>query len=343
LISIRTVTNELDRLEGLLHAVTDVYNLGVRSTADYVVEIKPADADTFRAHLQALQRKVVAADSPEAWRAVQASFRGELRDYHAKAAGELERLHREIKAASEAVQQFAESVVASDSDHEAQIKETLVRLNVVSQSADLNGVRAGIRNVADSISESIAVMRRSHKVAIAQLRDEIRVLHKQVDMERHANLVDHDTGVWNREKLDSRIAKFVAAERHFCLLLVCVRNLKQLHAQYSGAMVNRCLGMLAKRLSEMLGKEAMIGRWDEISFAAILAVPPPAAMGLSRAATHSLSGIYAVQESGESRNVSVVAVAGVIDWAVGVDDDAYQKRLRQMSEALAGDSTLRPE
>ncbi|MSV35125.1 MAG: GGDEF domain-containing protein [Bryobacterales bacterium] len=337
MISIRTATNELDRMEGLLHAVSDAYGQGVRSTADYVVEINPANADEFRAHLQALQRQVVSADSPEAWRAIQASFRGELRDYRAKAAGELECLRAEIRTASEAVQQFAESVTASDSDHEAQIKETLVRLDVVSQFTDLNGVRAGIRNVADSISDSIAVMQRSHKAAVAQMRDEIRVLHKQVDMERRAHLVDHATGVWIREKLDSRIAELAAAERGFCLLLVYVRNLKQLHARYSGAIVKACLGLLVKRLSEMLGEKAMIGRWEENSFAAILEVPASAAMGLSRAATQSLSGIYAVQESGESRNVSLVAVAGVIDWAVGVDDDAYQKKLRQMSEALAGD------
>jgi GGDEF domain-containing protein len=336
LISIRTMTNDLDRMEEALRVVTESYGRAVHTSAEYVVEINPADAGDFRAHLQALQRQVMAADNPEAWGAIQASFRGELRDYQAKATRELERLHAEIKAASEAVQQFAQSVTASDADHEAQIKETLVRLDAVSRAGDLEGVRTGIRNVANSISESISVMQRSHQAAIAQLRDEIRVLHKQVDMERHAHLVDQTTGVWNREKLDSRAAELVAADRAFCLLLVYVRNLKQLDARYSRAIMESCLRSLTKRLGDMLGEKAMIGRWDENCFAAILELPASAAMALSRAVTQKVSGAYAAQENGTGHSIPLVAVAGVIDWAAGMDENVYQKKLRQMSEALSG-------
>ena len=63
MISIRTVTNELDRMEEVLRTVKEVYGQGVRSSAEYAIEINPASADEFRAHLRGLQRQVGAADN----------------------------------------------------------------------------------------------------------------------------------------------------------------------------------------------------------------------------------------------------------------------------------------
>lgn len=336
MISIRTMTNELDRMEEALRIVTESYSLGVNASAEYAIEINPGSADQFREHLEALRRQIVAADNPETWKSVQASFRGELREYHDKANSALERLRNDIQAATDAVHLFAETVASSDTDHEARVGESVSRLEGLSRVTDWEAARTGMRSIAASLSESIAVMQATHKAAIAQLRDEIRVLHKQMDTERHAHQVDRATAAWNREKLDSRVAELTAAERPFCLLLVCIRNLQQLNARYSRTVVESCQQALVRRLGVMLDKEAMIGRWDENSLAAILEVPAAAAMKLSRAATQHLSGPYAAQENGKSHSVSLVAVAGVIDWTATVDDAAYQKKLRQMSEALAG-------
>ncbi len=336
MISIRTMTNELDRMEEALRIVTESYGLGIHASAEYAIEINPGGADEFREHLQALRRQVVAADNPVAWRATQASYRGELRDYRDKANNALARLRDDIKAATDAMHLFAESVASSDSDHEVRVRESVNRLEGLSHATDWETVRTGMRNIAASISESIEVLESSHKVSVAQMRDEIRILQKQVDTERHARQVDQVTASWNREKLDARVAELTTANRSFCLLLVCIRNLRQLNARYSGAVVENCQQSLVRRLGGMLGKEAMIGRWDENSFAAILEIPATAAMSLSRAATQHLSGAYSVQENGVAQSLSLVVVAGVIDWTAGVDDAAYQKKLRQMSEALAG-------
>ena len=115
MISIRTATNELDRLEAMLRTVTEVYGQGVNSIAHYAVEIEPRSADEFRTHMQTLQRHAMTAETVEQWRKIQSSVRGELRDYRDKSAEALKRLRAEIQAASEAIQVFAESVSATDS------------------------------------------------------------------------------------------------------------------------------------------------------------------------------------------------------------------------------------
>ena len=335
MLSIRSVTNEIDRLENQLRIVAEVNAQGIRSVAEYAVEIEPVSAREFRDHLRALQRRVVAARSTDEWRAVQASFRGELRAYKYQAASELERLRGEIQAAGEAVHQFAETVTVSGADHEAQLKENLDRLDVISRSGDLDGIRGGIRGITDSIFESIHVMQRNHQAAVAQLKDEIRVLHEQMDKARNAEWIDAATGFWNRKKLDARIAEFIAMDRLFCLLLARVRSLPQVMARYSEAAVRVCTKSLLQRFHGIAGREAVIGHWDESSFAAILEIPAPVARDLSRIVAQRLSGAYSVQQNGASQSISLVAVAGVVERLTGVDEATYQRRLRKMAEALA--------
>ena len=334
LISIRKTTNELDRMDELLHAISDTYGHAVRSTAQYAIELDPADTSAFRAHILGLQRQVEAATVPEDWKSVQASFRGELRDFRDRSAGRLAHLRAEVKAAGEAVQVFAESVSASDTDHEVQIKESLGQLEVISRSVNPQEMQRGIHQATGSINGSIAVMRRSHQVAIAQLRDEIRLLHHQIDVERNAHLIDRATGVWNRQKLDSHVSGLLQTTQPFCVLLVCVRNLPLLGNRYSRTIIEGSLKALLQRFAAMLEERTVIGRWDEQNFAAILEMEPAAAIGVSRNAAHKLSGEYSVQENGLSQNVPLQAVAGVIDRSVRGDETSFQQKLLQMSQAL---------
>ena len=123
------------------------------------------------------------------------------------------------------------------------------------------------QGVTHSISESIDVMQRSHQAAVAQLRDEIRVLHEEVDRARNAEWTNATTGFWNRRKLDTRIAELIATDRPFCLMLVRVRNLPQIAAQHPKALVNVCIKSLLQRFRGIAGTEALTGHWDESSFA----------------------------------------------------------------------------
>src|SRR5260370_8435684 len=106
LISIRKTTNELDRMDELLHAISDTYGHAVRSTAQYAIELDPADTSAFRAHILGLQRQVEAATVPEDWKSVQSSFRGELRYFRARSAGRLAHLRATVNAPGEPVQVF---------------------------------------------------------------------------------------------------------------------------------------------------------------------------------------------------------------------------------------------
>ena len=336
MISIRKAASDLDRLEELLQSVQQGYGEAVRSTAQYAIELDAGEASEFRAHLGRVEKQMEHAQAAADWTAVEASFRGELRAYRDKAAGQLERLRQQIEASNNAVQLFTECVAAIDVDHEAQIQIALGQLGGLEESADVEAIHAGIRAATQAIGDSMIVLRLRHQAGIAELRDEIHVLHRQIENEHKAQFLDPATGAWNRRKLDVCIADLVEHNQPFCILLVSVRNLPRLDRRYPQIMIEEALKALLDRLANMLEEGAVIGRWDEQTFAAILEMEPAAAIRVSRVATGQLAGEYPVQENGISRNILLEAAAGVIARAAGSDQTSFQQKLLQMSRALSG-------
>lgn len=335
MISIRKTSNELDRLDEIAKAAKASYSNAVWSAAQYTVELDAHDTGLFRDHLERVREEAEKAATPEEWQSVQASFRGELRQHRDRSLERLGRLRAELKAAAEAMHAFADSIATGGANHQDDVQEALDRLNGTARSDNLAEIRAAIAQTTGQIGASVERMQRSHQMVIAQLRDEIRLLHQQVETERRAPFLDEATGVWNRQKLDSRLGELLEEDDPFCVLVVCVRNLKRLDQRHPPAVIEGGIKALLQRFTAMLDSAAMVGRWDEETFAAILDVDPAAAISLSREATQRLSGTYPVQENGVARSITLQAVAGVIDRSSGADGPTFQQKLLQMSVALS--------
>jgi len=194
LISTGHPVTELERMETLLRTVAAGYRSAIRSTAQYAIEIDSLDAQLFRQHIEALEEQLGAAVAGEHWEALQASFRDELRAYRDKAAAQLGRMRAEIKAATDAMLIFAESVASNGSDHQEQLEQELLQLQSVISAENLSQIRAVIGSAVGVITASVGKMQSGHKLVIAQLRDEMRLLHKQIDTERRTLYTDRATG-----------------------------------------------------------------------------------------------------------------------------------------------------
>ncbi|HTD42795.1 MAG TPA: diguanylate cyclase [Bryobacteraceae bacterium] len=335
LISKGEPVSELNRMENLLQTVTAGYGNAVRSTAQYAIEIDSLDAQLFRQHIEALEEQVGTAAATEHWEALQVSFRNELRAYRDKATEQLERMRADIKAAADAMLIFAESVASNGLDHQEQLQEELGQLKSAIEDENLSQVRAVIGSAVSTITASVAKMQSSHKLVIAQLRDEMRLLHKQIDTERRTLYTDRTTGLWNRQKLDSQITDRLENDQAFCMLLVRLRNLKQLETGYSRAVVEGAIKALLQRFTAMIGEQTLLGRWNDENFAAILDIEQAEAIAISREATAKLSGTYSVLGNGAWQNVPLEAVAAVIDHPAHGDGASFHQDLLKMSAALS--------
>lgn len=335
MISLENNRTDLDRLEELQRTAADCYGLAIRSAAQYAVEVEPEPAAEFREHLGVLEGLWRAATDADEMRSVESSFRGELREYRDITRERLTRLRADVEAAAAAMATFAGNVGANSQDHEVEIKKELHRLETISTSSDLLAMRDGIHAAIKGISSSFEQMRRNTQLVVAQLQDEIRLLHEEIQAERRVLLMDRASGVWNRQKMEVRIDELVRQNDTFCLLLVTVSNLKGLDHQHSRTVIEGALKALAKRLDGVAGERAMIGRWNETDFVAILDVDTTIADAMCSDVTRRLSGTYPIQENGLAKIVTLRVRAGTIDRRAGQDQHNFDESLSQLSATLA--------
>ena len=336
MISLRKAATELERLEDLQQTLAKCYGLAIKSSAEYAVELDPHSTEYFRQRLHSLDEQCSHASAPEHYNAVQASLRGELRNYRDQAREQLARMRKDLQNAAAAMKVFAESVSTSGNDCDVQLRQEVEHLEVLASSDDIEQIRRGIETATGAIVRTYGQLRRSHQMVVTQLQDEIRTLHQAMDNERSRMERDHVSGAWNRQKLNERIEHLLRQNEPFCILLVSAKNLRRLERQHSSAVITEALRTLVQQFDSILGGEALIGRWNEDVFSAILDMDPSNAMALSTEINRKLSMSFPVWTSGVAQMLTIETSTGIVDRRRDSDPSKFYRKLEQMAAAMAG-------
>jgi GGDEF domain-containing protein len=334
MISLRKSVTELERLEELHRAAVKCYSEALHSTGQNAIELDTAQAAHFRSQLEAL-RDQLRADAPRGeLEAVQNSFDAQLKDYHDKTRDQVQRLRQEVLAASAAVESFAGSINESEVNLESGIQRELNTLNQSASSDDIRLIRGAIQASTAKIAGNIRQMRSSNQLAIAQLKDEIRLLHQEVQAARRSQTADPSAE--SHQRMSGRMEECIKKKTPFSVLLVVVRNLEGLQNCYSDHVIESALRGFQSRFENILPSSALVGRWTRDQFAAILSTAPGNAIEMSSEAVRKLSEPFLAQDKGASHSISFHPRAGVVEFSLGTDLAKFQARLSQLADALSG-------
>jgi GGDEF domain-containing protein len=325
----------MERLEKFKNAALECFGLSISSTEENAIEFDEKEAASFRAKLRTLTDQLGKATTPDQLRKTQGLFRGELRDYKDATHEQIRRLRRDVDAAASALEEFAAHTASSGEDHEKELKQALHRLHLAVASDRLEDIRAAIRSASAHILTSFEQMRAANHLAVAQLKDEIRLLHQKIQSGRRAAVAERPAETWNRQDIDDRIDELLSQNTSFCLILVVLRNLKVLATRNSGTVMEEALQSLQARLQGMVSG-ASVGRWTTNQFVAILDGTPGNAMVISREAAQKLAEPYDFQDGGVRRTLSFQVAAGVVDHRIGADVLKFRTSLEKLSRALGG-------
>jgi GGDEF domain-containing protein len=333
MISLRKTATELERLEDLHRTAVKCYSQALRSTEQNAIEVDATQAAHFRSQLHALRDQLrTDAGSPEL-ESVQSSFDAELKEYGDKARAQVQQLRRDIQAASAAVETFAGSISESEVNLEAGLKRELQSLNQNAASNDIQEIRGAIQTATAKIATTIDQMRSCNQLAMAQMKDEIRVLHQEVQAARRSQTPD--PSVESRKQIVGRIDEFINKNTPFSVLLVVVRNLDGLQNCYSESVIAGALRGFQTRFENILPSSAIVGRWAQDQFAAILSTAPRNAIEMSSEVVRKLSEPFPEKEKGSTHSIAFSPRAGVTEFSPGSDSAKFQAGLKQLADALA--------
>jgi GGDEF domain-containing protein len=331
MISIRDTLNELEDCHRTRAIALECYLAAIRNMAHYAIELDDEITEPYRKYVSALAGEMAEAP-PEALVESRATLRGLLRDYHDKGAKYLSGLRDELAGAAAALQETLDSLMLADGDHEGRLRSALGRLRDASRLPDQDAMRAAVLSTADTIEQSLELIRKQHQLTVAQFLSEIRVLHKRIDALQTAATIDSLTKLFNRREMEERIRS--APPGSFSLLLVKVRGFRLASMQFSEDVSAELAGAFTKRLRNGLPLETAIGRWSEEEFIAILPAARPEALGRAKWIAEHLAGVYACLKSGKTVRPSLEVTVGVVDSEPG---DSAELILQRVGESLTGD------
>ena len=334
MISLLKTGLEMERLEKFKKVALECYGLAIACTEQNVIEVDHQQAALFRGELQALVDQLGAANSPEHLQNIQNLFGEELRGYRDSTHEQLRQLRKEMHAAVSALDEFAGNAAARGDDHEKELKHALKRLEAAAFSGRFEDIRAAIRTASADILSSFDQMRARNQLAVAQLKDEIRLLHQRIQAGCRSATPASET--WNRQHIDRQIDEMLKQNTSFCLVLIVLKNLKPLTSRYSGGAVEDALQALQVRLRDTLGAESLLGRWTANQFVAILNASPSSAMAASRDVAQKLAEPYSFTHNGIPSTLVFQVAAGVVDHKAGSDVLKFQPKLASLSAALGG-------
>ena len=334
MISILKTGSEMERLEKLKNVALECYERALASTEQNVIEVDLQQATLFRTELQSLINQLGKAATPDDVRKIQDLFGEDLRGYRDNAHAQIRQLRKEMDAALSALEEFAGATVSRGDDHEKNLKLALKRLEAAAFSNRFEDVRAAIRAASAEILSSFAQMRAQNQFAVAQLKDEIRLLHQKIQAGRRP--AGKQLDIRTRQETEVQIDELLKQDTSFCLVLVVLKNLKPLTSRYSAAAVEDALHELQIRLRDALGEVSLLGNWTANQFVAILNVAPSRAMAASRDAAQKIAEPYSCTHNGIPSSLVFQVAAGVVDYQAGSDFLKFHPKLASLSAALGG-------
>jgi GGDEF domain-containing protein len=303
----------------------------VQATCQYAIELNPHDAIIFRENVDRIASVAAAEMTQTQCAQVASDFRGELREYHGKTQREADRLRSEMDSMVESMQGLIANVATSGSDHERVLHQEFNALEATAQKGDLTRLKVAIHHAAETAIKSCGEIRRSCDVVIAQLQDEIRNLHREVDHQRRAAMTDQATNIWNRAKLDNRVKDLVLLNEPFSVILIGVPDLVHV-TRRDPRLIPGLLQAIAGRLQSMAkkgGEAGMAGRWSDEAFALIFNLPLSAIPMKIVDMEKTLSSAYTVQIDGASIEVSIKAHITTVERPKDSNESAFYLQLGQ--------------
>jgi GGDEF domain-containing protein len=122
------------------------------------------------------------------------------------------------------------------------------------------------------------------------------MLHKRIDTLENAASIDKLTQLFSREEMEARIRSLDSTT--MSILLLKAGGLGAAEAQFGADVSEQLAGAFAKRLRHIMPPTAVIGRWSEEVFMAMLQAEKLEASTLAKRISENLAGSYA-SESGQ--------------------------------------------
>lgn len=335
MISIRESISDLEKIDELHHAALECYRAALQDLAQYAVEFDESATASHRQRVTALAGQLQGKSNVPQVIASRSTLRDELRDYHHKASAFLGGLREELSEKAQALELIVDTMATAVGDDQDRFKSSLSKLRELSDSPAASSIRTALATVSEQIAQGVEQIKKQNQLVIGQFRVEIQMLHGQVEALRAVSSGSDSgsgsdsvsTHLNSRPEMETAIARAVEARKPFSLLLLKIRNLAQLERRYGAQVRPEAIAAFTTRARKGISDDAILGRWSEEQFIAIVAVDKVEAMALAKRLAQQFSKPYPSTGKGKPPIPALEVDASVVDSAGGNIYEALIKKV----------------
>ncbi len=330
MISIRENLTALERAQQFQAATLASYIEVMRAAGEYPVELVPSQTGLYQQHLRQLERDLHSVSAPEDFGPIHTSFREELRLYRDQAREWVERMHDQIRAAAEVMQQLAARAADQGSDQDQQWQAEMRKLNTVGQLEDLAEIRRVVAEAAAGLARTYENMREADRLLILELQDEIHSLHREIEKQRRTLYTDEASGAWNRSRTEKHLEELFKRGEPFSLIVISITNLKRLARAFSAPLIEKALREMGRRIATAAGPGAKLGRWDELHFLVFPECEHARPVTVAAEMSRSLAQPFVIQQEGRPHSFSLRASTTVVEHPRDGDPAKFRTKLASL-------------
>ena len=264
------------------------YGEAIRAIADYApsLSVEQGDAEApERGYLREIAAQVLQGDGTVLEES-RSYVRCVLREYRDRSAQYLADLQQDLAATAATLRDVSGTLADSDSESLG-IQPGLTQLREL--AATSAGFAAEIGAAAADLETGLAEVRKHHQLIVSQLHTEVRLLHRRMEVLAASSLDDFSRLI-SRDEIEDRIA--VAAQGTFRLLLLKAGGLSRAKLEQPARVFSDLSIAFTRRTRNNLPGDALLGRWTEEGFVAIVFVGSAHARELAQILHRRLSGPY---------------------------------------------------
>ncbi len=228
----------------------------------------------------------------------QASVRRTLESHKQRAEDYLAALHRQLRESAEALSRLVCSLATQEGDGQV-IGDALVELRRTADLDDIAEVRRQVLGLTATLTECVESIRRQNSLVVAQLTDEISLLHRQIERLQPTAKAESKEGSPGpcTVGLPAMVEDAIVADRPFCLALVYVRDLDTIRVQDGASRAAEVADYCLRRMTELSLPISQAGIWNAGILGALLA-EDSVQLDVSRVITRGLGGVHSIHIDG---------------------------------------------
>lgn len=325
---------ELERVEAVRKTLLGYCARGVHASARTLVRFDETRVAELQDLLHLEATRISGAETEDELRSSYERLDLILEEHRAASESRLRSLRENLDSTSRVLHTVLHQITGSGAAHHDSLERDIERLKEIAWIEEIEALKRALQETAAHLADQLQSMRREHQLIVSQLRDEIRILHQELQERTQGEAAaaspatpsHHDVPPPRADQapeetfLGMKRPEFVEVLKvktdqgeSYSLAVILLSNLAELFAKHEPAAVLALMDAAARRVVDAFAGNPFWMRWEEDCFLVCTHYRGTAASSWACSVAERVSGPQRVRTANGISELTLTVAAASID------------------------------